>query len=409
MAHIDLGSARALAAVTGAILLLAFLARKLATAFDNDLRRVPGPYLNRFTTFPLKLKVLTGQRMHYIHALHQQYGPVVRIGPKEVALADSESHKQIHKIGTHFSKYPGWYQGQAPHQYNDETCGVFGLVDFKKAAYRRKHFQQAGTKAAVLQWEPQIVQTVEQTVSKIKRDALAGRADVLKWWSMMTADVVGSLAFGEPFEMVEKEEKPQLIKDIEYSMLVIALRLELRPLYELISFTGAPVIGKPEALLNRIREAGRRAVLNTKMAPKGSSKTLFSKMYPEDGEQPFSDVLMAEEAANIIVAGSDTTATVLTYILYEVLRNPKVKSKLLNELATCSPSPSWEELESKPYLNCVVQESLRLHPGVQGTLPRVVPKEGATLAGLFLPGGTVVGTQAYTMHRDALAFPNPDR
>ena len=276
--------------------------------------------------------------MHYIHAQHKRYGPVVRIGPREIAIADPEAHKQIHKIGTHFTKYAGFYQGQTPYQLDDETCGVFGVVDFKKAAYRRKHFQQAGTKAAVLLWEPQIVKTVEQTVSKIKRDALAGRADLLKWWLMMTTDIAGELAFGEPFEMVMKEEKPRLIKDIEMWMLVVALRLELRPIYEVISIFGAPVIGKPSVLTDRIREAGRRALFNTKTASKGSSETLFSKMYPENGQQPFSSVLMAEEAANIVIAGSDTTATVLVYLVYEVLRHADIKRKLINELSTCSAS-----------------------------------------------------------------------
>ena len=132
-------------------------------------------------------------------------------------------------------------------------------------------------------------------------------------------------------------------------------------------------------------------------------------MYPENGEQPFSDELMAEEAANVIIAGSDTTASVLTYLVYEVLRHPLIKETLIDELSTCSPSPGWEELEGKPYLNRVIEESLRMHPGVQGTLPRVAPKEGATLAGQFIPAGTIVGTQAYTMHRDPIAFPDPTK
>ena len=277
MENIEFGRIRNIIVAVVALLLVVVVFQKLLVAFDSELSKIPGPFLNRFTALPLKLKVLSGQRMHYIHALHQEYGILVRIGPKEVAVSDSEAHKQIHKIGTHFKKYAGWYQGQSPYQHDDETCGVFGLVDFKKAAYRRKHFQQAGTKAAVLQWEPQVVQTVEQTVSKIKRDALAGRADVLKWWSMMTTDVIGSLAFGESFQMVEKEEKPQLIRDVELSMVVIALRMEIRPLYELISIFGAPVVGKPSVLINRIREAGAGRCLTQKWHPKAAQRPCSPK------------------------------------------------------------------------------------------------------------------------------------
>ena len=51
-----------------------------------------------------------------------------------------------------------------------------------------------------------IICTIDPTVSKIKRDATQGEADIMKWWTMMTADILGSLAFGEPFRMIEHEQ-----------------------------------------------------------------------------------------------------------------------------------------------------------------------------------------------------------
>lgn len=117
-----------------------------------------------------------------------------------------ESCRQIHKIGTQFIK-SAWYQDQVPTQYDDETCGVFGIRDPRKAAARRKLYQQAGTRAAVHSWEPRIVEIVYQAMDKIGRDLkLYGKADVFKWFPMMTTDLISELAFGEPFRMVEKEE-----------------------------------------------------------------------------------------------------------------------------------------------------------------------------------------------------------
>jgi hypothetical protein len=55
-------------------LVLPFAWISLRTAFDCDLRKIPGPILNRFTTWALKIKVLSGRRSHYIHALHQRFG-----------------------------------------------------------------------------------------------------------------------------------------------------------------------------------------------------------------------------------------------------------------------------------------------------------------------------------------------
>ena len=56
----------------------------------------------------------------------------------------------------------------------------------------------------------------------------------------------------------------------------------------------------------------------------------------------------------------------------------------------------------------VIEETLRLYPAVPSGLPRVVPPEGATFRGVWLPGGTTVLTQAYSLHRDPVAFPDAE-
>jgi hypothetical protein len=43
---------------------------------------------------------------------------------------------------------------------------------------------------------------------------------------------------------------------------------------------------------------------------------------------------------------------------------------------------------------------MRMHPGVQYPLERIVPKEGAKLCGHYVPGGTIVGINATTIHRN---------
>lgn len=53
----------------------------------------------------------------------------------------------------------------------------------------------------------------------------------------------------------------------------------------------------------------------------------------------------------------------------------------------------------------VINEALRLHSAVPSALPRRVPPEGATLGGYYIPGGTTVSTQAYTLHRHRELFP----
>ncbi len=158
-------------------------------------------------------------------------------------------------------------------------------------------------------------------------------------------------------------------------MIAVGIKLELPLLYWLLNWTPIPAVRRLMRVADRLRDAGYKAVENTKRASQEGFKTLFSKMYPEDGTQPFSDDLMADEASNIIIAGTDTTAMTLTYLVYEVLQNPGIKTKLLKELEPCSADPRVGELEEKQYLNNVIQETLRLHSAVPASLPRTVPAE----------------------------------
>jgi hypothetical protein len=51
---------------------------------------------------------MSGQRCFFIDALHKQYGPVVRIAPTEISVADAAGFKEIHKIGGGYVK-SSWY------------------------------------------------------------------------------------------------------------------------------------------------------------------------------------------------------------------------------------------------------------------------------------------------------------
>lgn len=70
------------------------------------------------------------------------------------------------------------------------------------------------TKKAVSEWEPQIERIVEQAVQKVKRDLKTERkCDVMKWWTFISSDVVGEIAFGKSFDNIEREEVGGLLVD----------------------------------------------------------------------------------------------------------------------------------------------------------------------------------------------------
>ncbi|KAL1895033.1 hypothetical protein Sste5346_005453 [Sporothrix stenoceras] len=91
------------------------MAPLLAKASFPPLSHIPGSWHTRVTRLVLKYHILKGRRMYYVHALHEVYGPVVRIVPEEVGVADPAAVARIHRIGGGFLKGP-WYTktNQAP-------------------------------------------------------------------------------------------------------------------------------------------------------------------------------------------------------------------------------------------------------------------------------------------------------
>lgn len=109
-------------------------------------------------------------------------------------------------------------------------------------------------------------------------------------------------------------------------------------------------------------------------------------------------------------AGSDTTAISLRAVFYFLLQNPAKYQKLKKEISKAedddkfSTFVSFEQGSKLIYLQAVIKESLRLHPGVSYPLERIVPSGGAYLCGHHLPAGTAVGVHAWVVHRDTRIF-----
>lgn len=156
---------------------------------------------------------------------------------------------------------------------------------------------------------------------------------------------------------------------------------------------------------------GALAIRNMRSG-QGNNMNLFGQMLAagDDYEKAaLTDKAIREEAGNLIVAGSDTTAVTLTYLVWAVLRDPALQARLEEEIASLSDQLDTAELENAPLLNSVIEETLRLYGAAPGALPRMVPSQGMIVAGHRLPGGTEVSTQAYTLHRDSRIFPEPLR
>jgi cytochrome P450 len=142
--------------------------------------------------------------------------------------------------------------------------------------------------------------------------------------------------------------------------------------------------------------------------PASVRQTLFTKVFDagEDGNLSFEEIVANAQA--YVIAGTDTTSTTLTYLVWCVCSRPALRDALVQELSSVSSDLHDSDLKALPLLNNIINETLRLYTPTSSALPREVPTGGATLAGHWIPEGTTVACQAYSLHRDPSIWPDPE-
>lgn len=141
------------------------------------------------------------------------------------------------------------------------------------------------------------------------------------------------------------------------------------------------------------------------------SPDLLSKFLAAREARPdfMSDTLVQTMAVSMAFAGSETTAISLASVFYFVLRTPSALDSLRAELDDVARKGgftdyetglvTFQEAQKLPYLDACIKEAFRLHPAAGLPLERIVPKQGAEIAGHFVKGGTIVGCSAWIIHR----------
>ncbi|RHZ67969.1 cytochrome P450 [Aspergillus thermomutatus] len=374
--------------------------------FRSPLRRVPGPFYTNVTRLPLKLSIITGQRIYFVHRLHQKYGLIVRIAPDEVSIASLEDFKEIHRVGSSFLKSEWYEKFTGPGE-----PGVFNMRDPRQHGQRRKLFARPFSKSELRRtWEPVVKEKVQLAVSRIRGELAAeGRADILKWWTFLATDVSGHLMFGESFDMLTLGKKNEYIQVLEKTMMGSGINAEL----PIVGFIGRHVPLPAFRTMFRATEYlfqyGQRAVINSR-ATGNAARNIFAGIIHESEKDhaTLTDKDVIQEAGNLIVAGSDTTAVTLTYLVWAVLSQPDLQREIEEEVSSLRADFDEAALEELHLLNAVIMETLRLYGAAPGALPRTVPEGGATMSGHYLPQGITVSTQSYTIHRNEVLYPNPE-
>lgn len=193
--------------------------------------------------------------------------------------------------------------------------------------------------------------------------------------------------------------------------------LKPRGLDKLISLASPPALVNWEAFVEKCLSDRNKMEERQGNKEGGSSRRdffhyLYHAVDPETGARGFPLDELYGECESLIIAGSDTTAVVLSAVFFYLARRPAVQSRLAREIrsafAYSRDIRAGAALHSCRYLRAVVQEALRMTPPVSAEPSREVLEGGTSIDGAgFLPAGTSVSTALYCLSYNRDVFPEP--
>ncbi|KAM0716121.1 hypothetical protein Q7P37_008635 [Cladosporium fusiforme] len=386
----------------------------------HPLSRFPGPRQAAISNAWLYKLSRTGRQEEEFEKLHHAYGTnALRIGPNELHISDVSLYHRIYSQRTQYHKQENLYEGFGT------PDALFAQVDVALHKKRRQQLSPFFARAGILRLEPTIREHTFKLRAKITILIRQGKPIFANnAFRCVAGDIVSHFAFAKSREMVDSSDERFVADWLE------ALDGAAKILWDSIYSPFTRRIGNflPKAITSRLSKSLGRIFA---LADQAAESVRAHKASPSQHDSPvifdslpdLSEKQLIEEAVDLLVAGSDTTALTLTFGVWHISSDPFVKSNLVAALEnglsnTGAEFPTLIQLESIPYLVACVKESLRIAMPVPGRLPRVIPAKPSdplVVDGMMVPPGTTVGMSAYTMHsseqlwgKDARAF-NPDR
>ncbi|KAE9576170.1 Cytochrome P450 monooxygenase andK [Colletotrichum fructicola] len=411
----------------GASLIVAWLVKN---HYNNGLNKYPGPFLASLTDW-WRFFDVKGQRPEVTHQkLHEKYGDVVRLGPNTLSFADPAALKTIYGLNKGFVK-SDFYIVQQSVVKGHSLQSLFSTTDNSFHSQFRRCVNSAFSMSALVQYEPFVDNTTKLFLSQTEK-LFAGNpegCDFTTWLQFYAFDVIGEITYSKRHGFIEKNEDIDgIVAYLSKLFLYVAPigqiplldRLFLKnPIYLKLSQWGFIDSTFPVARFARARMAERLPELNGKepLLPVTNGKKLaeqpdlLSKFLAAREARPdfMSDVLVQTMAVSMAFAGSETTAISLAAVFYYLLRTPTALARLKEELDqfgreggfsdTETGLVTWTESQKLVYLDACIKEAFRMHPAAGLPLERIVPEQGAEIAGTFVKGGTIVGCSAWIIHR----------
>ncbi|KAF5988538.1 isotrichodermin c-15 hydroxylase [Fusarium bulbicola] len=342
--------------------------------------------------------------------VHKKYGDVVRIAPNELSFNSAAAYKEIYRHASKntdvFLKSDVLYKSEL----NTSRPDIVFVRDPGDHRMQRKSLSYAFSPQALRKTGSVVSHYVDQFVQRLGQHGgpKSAGVDTSIVYNWLTFDIIADLTFGKSFNSILDWKSSVWVS----LLLEFTNHLALLPVINRLSIPGFVLPFVMPTSLKRgleLHDKMTKEMISHRVQFGGSKnrEDFFAHIIRQGN---FDENHLREQAKVLMLAGSETTATFLTGVTYLLLKNPDTLASLQDEVRSSFSSSeeiTGDSTNGMPYLNSVIEEGLRLFPPAPFGLPRVCP--GAEINGVFIPKGTVVSVDTYSVSHDERNFPEPDR
>ncbi|KAI1112667.1 cytochrome protein [Nemania sp. NC0429] len=408
--ELNLTSWQGVSRVALAVTVLAFI-RLCAIAIYNlyfhPLRHIPGPPLWIAIDGFRSIYKMRGVLEFKYAEFHEKYGEVVRVNADEVAFIRPEAWKDIYGHGhAEFSKhFPGL-------QLDTKKIVFSSSKDHFR--YRRAMLPAFSDKALRLQ-EPLIRVYIDLLVKRLRELSETGKpVNLVRWYNFTTFDLIADLAYGTPLQGLAEGKSNAWLDNIGNIIKLLPI-MAFGSMFPLVG-TAMKFLAGPQ-----IRNAEKKHyAFSSKMA----MDRIYRRKQPDRGDfmdfmlrsrgepHEMKDDELASNADLIMLAGSETTATLLSGVTYWLLKTPHALKKITEEVRQAFKSDeeiTFDDTRVKlPYMMACLQEGLRIFPPLPLGMLRIVPDgPPVQIAGVTIPGKTQVSVPQLAAFRSEWNYHRP--
>ncbi|KAI2614033.1 cytochrome P450 ClCP1 [Hypoxylon fragiforme] len=396
-----------LALVGCTLAIVYFVALSIYNVFLHPLRSFPGPFLWRMSHIPRSLTLVRGKLPIHMKNLHAKYGPVVRISPNELAFSDPQAWKDIYGHRSNgepeLAKYELFYRvvDHIPRSiinaYRDEH------------AFLRRQMAHGFSERAMQAQEPIIGSYVDLLIYRLQERCADGvtALNMREWLNYTTFDVIGDLGFGSSFKCLEDSDYHPWVK-------LVTTASRQNALLTALSNVGLKLVKRAILRLGNLAVKDNLALVREtllKRIENGIERPDFVDGLIRKKKEGVLDLgQLVSTSSTLIIAGSETTATLLTGVVYLLTTNPDKLNLLTKEVRSAFTNDEEITLTSVgklTYMLACLNEALRRYPPVPAGLPRQAPKGGCYIMGQYIPEGTVVAVWQHAINHDERFWTKP--